>query len=201
MGRTDCRGQDRLRAAASRFTAALLLHAPLLLFSGSAAGVDAVGSIELLIPCNDRSDRGKAMYYKPLLLPLLAQVLITFLVWMYMYARRLTEISRQSIDPQALQDRAEAHGILSESADASNNLKNLFEMPVLFYTAMLLALVLMVQDTLLVQLAWGFVALRAVHSVVHCTYNRVMHRFIAYALSSLFLLFIWVRLAAHILAQ
>ena len=86
-----------------------------------------------------------------------------------------------------------------DSASASNNLKNLFELPILFYTAILLSLVLMIQDPLMVQLAWGFVALRVVHSAIHCTYNNVNHRFAAYALSTLFLMFIWIRLGAFIL--
>jgi len=139
------------------------------------------------------------MFYKPLLLPLLAQVLLTFLVWLYMYGRRIPEIMRSGIDPQRLRDRAEAHRLLPDSASASNNLKNLFEVPVLFYAAVLLALTLMFQDRLLVMLAWGFVALRAVHSVVHCTYNNVNHRFVAYAVSTLLLVLMWARLAAYVL--
>ncbi|MGH8034763.1 MAG: MAPEG family protein, partial [Lysobacterales bacterium] len=73
--------------------------------------------------------------------------------------------------------------------------------PVLFYLAILLSLVLLVQDDLLVQLAWGFVAFRVLHSLVHCTYNRVMHRFLAYLSSCLLLMLMWLRLAAYILAQ
>jgi hypothetical protein len=130
---------------------------------------------------------------------MLVLVFLTFLVWVFMYVQRLTEISRKSIDPQDLQDRVRAQALLTDSANSSNNLKNLFELPILFYTAVLLSLFLMIQDSLLVQLSWGFVVLRVVHSVVHCTYNRVMHRFIAYAISCLFLLFIWARLAAYIL--
>lgn len=139
------------------------------------------------------------MLYKPMLLPLLAQVLLTFAVWVYLYAWRIPEIRRKNIDPQQLQDRAAAHALLPDSANASNNLKNLFELPVLFYVAVLLSLVLLLQDNLLVQLSWGFVAARTAHSAIHCTYNNVTHRFIAYAVSCLFLLFIWIRLAAYVL--
>ena len=139
------------------------------------------------------------MSFKSILLPLLVQVLLTFAVWVYMYAWRIPEIARKGIDPQRLKDRAAAHELLPDSANASNNLKNLFELPILFYTAILLSLLLMIQDPLLVQLSWGFVGLRVVHSVIHCTYNNVNHRFVAYAVSSLFLLFIWIRLGAFIL--
>ncbi|MCH8056420.1 MAG: MAPEG family protein [Proteobacteria bacterium] len=139
------------------------------------------------------------MFYKPLLIPLLALVFLTFLVWVYMYVTRVREIKRKSIDPQSLDTRVHSQALLTDSAAQADNLKNLFELPVLFYVAVLLTLVLMIQDQLLVQLVWGYVALRYVHSLVHCTYNRVMHRFIAYAASCLVLMLIWARLAAYVL--
>lgn len=141
------------------------------------------------------------MFFKPILIPLLVQVLLTFLVWAYLFARRIPEIKNKGIDPQRLRDRAEAHALMPDSGSASNNLKNLFELPVLFYVAVLLSLVLMIQDMLLVLLAWGFVATRIIHSMIHCSYNNVNHRFIAYALSCLFLLIMWVRLALYILTN
>jgi hypothetical protein len=141
------------------------------------------------------------MFYKPMLLPLLAQVFLTFTVWFFLYALRIPEIRRKGIDPADLRDRAESHRLLPVSAAASNNLKNLFEMPVLFYLAVLLTLVMMVQDHLLVALSWSFVAFRIAHSFIHCTYNNVTHRFAAYALSCLALIFIWIRLGSFILAN
>jgi hypothetical protein len=139
------------------------------------------------------------MSFNSILLPLLAMVFLTFAVWVYLYALRIPEINRLGIDPDDLQDRAEAHKLLRVSAAASNNLKNLFEVPILFYLAAMIAMLLMIQDDLLVGLAWGFVILRVVHSLVHCSYNRVMHRFIAYLISCLFLIFMWIRLASYIL--
>jgi hypothetical protein len=139
------------------------------------------------------------MSFQPILAPLIAQVFLTFAVWLFMYATRFAEIRRKGIDAQDLSDRAAAQALLTDSANPSNNLKNLFELPILFYVAVLLSMVLLIQDTVLLRLAWGFVILRAVHSAVHCSYNRVMHRFIAYAISCLFLLLIWIRLASYIL--
>ncbi len=139
------------------------------------------------------------MFYKPMLLPLLAQVFLTFAVWIYMYVTRLSEIRRKNINPQNLDTRVHGQSLLTDSPRQADNLKNLFELPVLFYVAALLSMVLMIQDQFLVQLAWAYVALRYVHSFVHCTYNRVMHRFTAYAASCLLLMLIWARLAAYIL--
>ena len=139
------------------------------------------------------------MSFNPILLPLLTMVFLTFAVWVYLFALRIPEIKRRRINPEDLKDRAEAHQLLTVSAAASNNLKNLFEVPVLFYVAAMLAMLLLIQDGLLVLLAWGFVILRIVHSIIQCSYNRVMHRFIVYISSCLFLVFLWIRLASYIL--
>jgi hypothetical protein len=139
------------------------------------------------------------VFFKPILLPVLALVALTFIVWVYMYITRISEMQRKKIHAQKLDSRVHAQALLTDSAVVADNLKNLFEMPILFYVGMLLSMILMIQDPLLVQLAWGFVVLRIVHSLVHCTYNRVMHRFVAYLASSVILMLIWARLAAYVL--
>jgi len=80
------------------------------------------------------------------------------------------------------------------SVQASDNFRNLFEVPVLFY--LLCALVLASNNSSLffVVGAWAFVALRFGHSFIQCTYNNVMHRFACFATSSLILLAMWVAL-------
>lgn len=141
------------------------------------------------------------MFYKPMLLPLLSQVLLTFTVWFYLYISRIGEMKRKKIHPQALKGRDSMPALLPESAASANNFMNLFEMPVLFYLAVLLSLILLVQDQVLVILAWVYVLLRYVHSLIHCTYNKVMHRFQVYFISCIVLLLIWLRLAVYILYQ
>ena len=139
------------------------------------------------------------MYFKPLLIPLLAQVALTFIVMLAMYHKRVSEMNSKKIHPQQVKSRSSAHGVLSDSETAADNYANLFESPVLFYIGTLLALVLMVQDQLLVLLSWTYVFCRYVHSFIHITYNRVMHRFLVFILSSLVLLAIWIRLGWIIL--
>ena len=140
------------------------------------------------------------MYYKPLLLPLLIQVFLTFVVWIIMYYSRIAEMNAKQIDPQQLSTRKKKRSILTDSAASADNLENLFEMPVLFYTAILLALVMLWQDPALVALSWVFVSLRIVHSFIHITYNKVMHRFVVYFASSVALMGIWARLGWYIIS-
>ena len=129
----------------------------------------------------------------PLLPPLLAMVALTLLVWIRLYAVRLPEMRRSRIDPQQLAGSADKH--LLKDTRASDNFINLFEVPVLFYVLVLATVSAGVQDAVLVGLAWAFVALRGLHSLIQCSYNRVVHRFVAYALATLALFAYLGRLA------
>jgi hypothetical protein len=118
----------------------------------------------------------------PLLLPLLAMVGLTLVVWVRLYVVRVREMKRSRINPQRLAGSADK-GLLKDTR-ASDNFSNLFEVPVLFYALVLATLSAGVHDPMLLALAWAFVALRAAHSAIQCSYNRVMHRFTAYALGT-----------------
>lgn len=141
------------------------------------------------------------MFYKPMLLPLLVQVFLTFAVWGWLYVTRIREMKLKRINPQTLDVRTRSQELLTDSAGPANNFMNLLEMPVLFYLAVLVSLMLLVQDQVLVVLSWIYVVLRTGHSFIQCTYNRVMHRFLVYFASCLVLLLIWLRLAIYIVMQ
>lgn len=129
----------------------------------------------------------------PLLLPLLAMVGLTLLVWVRLYVVRVREMKRSRIDPQRLAGSADK-GLLKDTR-ASDNFINLFEVPVLFYVLVLASVASGVSDPVLLVLAWTFVGLRALHSLIQCSYNRVMHRFTAYALGTVSLFLYLGRLA------
>ncbi|MGN6224676.1 MAPEG family protein [Pseudoxanthomonas sp.] len=129
-----------------------------------------------------------------ILWPAVAMAGLTFLVWIRLYHLRLGEMARKRIDAQALASSAEAARLLDDTR-ASDNFRNLFEVPVLFYAGVLLAAQAGFDDRALLALAWLFVGLRAVHSAVQCTVNHVMTRFVAYALATLVLMAFWARTA------
>ena len=139
------------------------------------------------------------MYFKPLLLPLLAQVLLTFIVMYIMGRKRVNEIKKMKIHPQRTDVRSHAREVFKESESAADNYHNQLETPILFYVVILLTLMLMVQDYVIVILAWVFVGLRYIHSFIHLTYNRVLHRFSVFVFSSLVLFALWFRLGWVIL--
>jgi hypothetical protein len=123
-------------------------------------------------------------------LPLLATMTLTAIVWFYMYARRIPAMrrARVSVQTYTTPDKVTEH--LPEDVNyAANNLKNLFEVPILFYGLCLYLFVSGNVDAAYVVAAWLFFLLRAFHSIVHCTRNIVMLRFYLYASSALALWF------------
>src|SRR5262245_57548955 len=128
--------------------------------------------------------------------PFFAMILLTLAVWVYMYVRRLHFITSRDIDPQ---DLAVPNALALQAPAAittpSDNLRNLFEMPVLFYALALYLFVTGQVDATYVSAAWVFVAFRALHSIVHSTFNRVSLRFGLYMVATFALWFIAVRAA------
>ena len=74
----------------------------------------------------------------------------------------------------------------------NRNYMNLLELPVLFYVVCLMIFVTGGASPAMVALAWAFVALRLVHSLIHLTYNHVLHRLAAFAASNAVLIGLWV---------
>lgn len=131
--------------------------------------------------------------------PVVALMTLTLVVWLYMYVRRLAYVFANAIDAQELATPEQRDRVLPEAVNRpSNNLSNLFELPVVFYAICLLLLALGESDPLYVNLAWAYVALRAAHSAIHCTINIVTLRFTAYLLSSIVL---WIMLGRLALAH
>ncbi len=126
--------------------------------------------------------------------PVLALMTLTLAVWVFMYVRRIAFIRNERIDPRQLEIPGEL-ARLSPAAvsNPSDNLKNLFELPVLFYALALILFVTNGVDGIYVVTAWLFVLFRVAHSIVHCTFNRVMVRFSCYVAASLALWFMLLR--------
>ena len=125
--------------------------------------------------------------------PMLTLMLLTVLVWAYMYAKRIPFIRSLNIEPDQLTPAELARRSPPSVSNPSDNLKNLFEVPVIFYALVLYLFVTRQVDAIYLTAAWAFVAFRALHSAVHCTINIVLLRFALYATSCALLFFILAR--------
>jgi hypothetical protein len=136
----------------------------------------------------------------PILAPVVALVAWSMLIWLWMYVTRIPAMSRlrMQLDPNA--PRGEQMNQLPPAVRwKADNYNHLMEQPTLFY-AICLSLALMgLGDGSNLILAWLYVSLRVLHSLVQVLINRIEVRFVLFLLSSLALIGLTVNAARALL--
>ena len=128
-----------------------------------------------------------------LIYPMFMMVLLTMVVGVLTPYYRIRSAYAGELDPRYF--RLMSNYEISENiATYGRNLGNLYEAPVLFYVVGICALSMNVMSQTFVILMWAFVILRIIHTVIHLTYNKPLHRFIAYILSLFCALSLWITL-------
>ena len=118
--------------------------------------------------------------------PFFGMLVLTFVVWLFMYVRRLRFLSANNIDPQQLTTPDKGVGIIPEAISyPAHNLRNLLELPVVFYALCLYLFTTGQVDRVDLVLGWVFLGFRCVHSAIHCTANIVKLRFASHMAASL----------------
>jgi hypothetical protein len=138
------------------------------------------------------------MQTKIILYPLLAMFLLTCLVAATMLSRRIAFYKANRIHPQKTATSSQMAATITDSR-AADNFRNLFELPVMFYVAIIVAYAIGLYSTLFLAIAWGYVAARYAHSYIQCTRNVVMNRFYAFVTSCTLLCILWLMLAYQLL--
>ncbi|MGI9206166.1 MAG: MAPEG family protein [Woeseiaceae bacterium] len=120
--------------------------------------------------------------------PFFSLIALTLVIWIAMYVKRTSyilaeKLSLRSVDTPAKMDRV----VPTEVNLPAYALRNLLELPIIFYVLCLYLFATDSVDQFYLAAAWLFVAGRIIHAAIYCTSNRVMHRFRAYFLSSLIL--------------
>ena len=135
------------------------------------------------------------MLVQAILLPLFFQVLLVIAIGVIMAKRRLDAFKAGT----HYRDIALREPNWPKPAlQAANSYANQFEMPVLFYVAVIVAIITRHADIVEVALAWVFVVCRYLQAFIHVTSNQVRHRAILLGLSSLAGIVMWVWLAIQI---
>jgi hypothetical protein len=129
--------------------------------------------------------------------PFFGMLALTLAVWLFMFTRRVPFILRLGdVDLSVPGELARLSP--ASVSNPSDNLKNLFELPVLFYALSLYLFATGQVDGPYVVAGWVFFSFRVCHSVIHCTFNHVNTRFSVYLVAALALWFMALRAAlAH----
>lgn len=122
-----------------------------------------------------------------LVAPVMALVAWSLLIWLWMYVRRLPAMSKAGIKPQEAAFPGSLNGLPAGVRQAADNYNHLMEQPTIFYAAALAIQVGGHADGWAMRLAWAYVALRVLHSLVQVTVNVVVPRFLLFVLSTIVL--------------
>jgi hypothetical protein len=128
-----------------------------------------------------------------MLTPVLALISWTLLVWIWMYALRMPAMSAAKIDPDDARHPGSLNGLPSNVRAVADNYNHLHEQPTVFYALAFYSVLAGADDVTNVTLAWVYVGLRVVHSLIQNTINKVVLRFMVFSLSSLVLIGMTVR--------
>jgi hypothetical protein len=120
--------------------------------------------------------------------PVIALISWTLLVWVWMYALRIPAMSAAAIDADDAKHPGSLSGLPSNVRAVADNYNHLHEQPTVFYALAFYTQLAGAADGVSVNLAWAYVGLRVVHSLVQNTVNKVAFRFMVFSLSSLVLI-------------
>ncbi len=133
------------------------------------------------------------MFAHGMLLPIMALVGWTFVMWLWMYATRIPAIQQAGIDMTKLSRTGAPLVLPPRVARVADNYNHLHEQPTIFYATALVAQLAGGMDTLTIGLGWAYVGIRIVHSLIQATRNPIPIRFAVFTGGSLVLMAIWVR--------
>jgi hypothetical protein len=132
-----------------------------------------------------------------ILSPLFALAAWTLLVLLIIPFVRVRSVRRREVGPNDFK-YGESQAVPPGVSIPNRNYMNLLELPMLFYVVCLVLYVTAGVSSLAIFIAWSYVALRVIHSLIHLTYNHVLHRLAAFTLSNVALVSLWVIAGAHV---
>ena len=132
------------------------------------------------------------MEYSPILAPVVALVAWTLVVMAWMAATRFAAFRQMGINLGNIPAGSRGANMEGKAPDQvmwkAHNYTHLLEQPTIFYAIAITLALMDFGGGINLWLAWGYVGLRIVHSLIQATINVVKYRFTVFALASLCLL-------------
>ena len=126
-----------------------------------------------------------------MLYPLFFMVMLTFVILLLTLRVRVASVRKGDVS-LSYYSMFQGEEVPDMVQKTSRHFVNLFEVPVLFYSAGILYIALDMTAFAPIALAWAFVAARVVHTCIHLGYNNVMHRLIVFGIGNVSVLGMWI---------
>ena len=140
-------------------------------------------------------------YLQSVLAPVLALIIWSLVIWVWMYVKRLPAIGKAGLKPQDARFPGSLDVLPDDARQAADNYNHLMEQPTIFYALAFLTYLLSLQSPFTAGLAWIYVALRVVHSLVQVTVNLVPIRFMIFAASTIVLMTLAFRVVLGVMGS
>ena len=135
-----------------------------------------------------------------LLLPMIGMIILTFGVMLWMLKLRYKAVLQDGVDPTYFKLYGSETKLPDYLIKVTQHSQNLLEMPLLFYTALILLVALNINDSFYVLLSWGFLISRLIHTYIHTTSNRLIWRKNIFIVSMAILIILWIRIAIDVIS-
>jgi len=133
------------------------------------------------------------------LTPVLILVCWTLVMWIWMYATRIPAMQKAKIDPDSARHPGTYGDLIPANVRAAaDNYNHLHEQPTIFYALMFFAAMTGGGSALMLKLAFGYVGLRILHSLVQVLSPKVMIRFTVFSISTIVLIVMTVMEAMRV---
>ena len=129
-------------------------------------------------------------YLQSVLAPVLALIVWSLAIWLWMYIKRIPAMTKAGINPNDAKHPGSLSVLPEDVRSAADNYNHLMEQPTIFYALAVLTYLLSLQSPMTAGLAWAYVGLRIVHSLVQVTVNAVTLRFLVFVVSTIVLM-VW----------
>jgi hypothetical protein len=131
--------------------------------------------------------------YETILTPVLAMIVWTLVMWLWMYATRIPAMQKAGINAAKMKSKSEMDVLPIEVRRIADNYNHLHEQPTIFYALVVYCHLVGLADPLMIGLAWGYVALRVLHSLIQALWNFIPVRFFVFISSTILLIVMTVR--------
>ncbi|WP_417491065.1 MAPEG family protein [Maricaulis sp.] len=125
--------------------------------------------------------------YETILTPVLALIVWTLVMWLWMYATRIPAMQKAGINAAKMKAKSEMDVLPIEVRRIADNYNHLHEQPTVFYALAVYCHLVGLTDPLMIGLAWGYVALRVLHSLIQALWNFIPVRFLVFVSSTIVL--------------
>jgi len=133
-----------------------------------------------------------------ILQPVVALAAWTMVMWFWLYGTRIPALSAAKVDPDDLvhdPTKGLEQVLPPQVMWKAHNYNHLHEAPTVFYAVAIVLAIIGQGDGINAHVAWAYVALRVIHSIIQATINKVQLRFLVFALSSFCLMYLVARAA------